>query len=314
MECIIWGTEATVVPKQGDYVELDSPRAGGRYQVTGTVVSNVGGLRPEQKTLLTTWLVKQRRAGVKVPVVDTFVLADLDKLIPPKMSARVDAAMLALAKELRMVGQRFQVSTTDPDKAARERTLRLMAETASLSAKEVIALFEMMAQRALLTQVSSAWFAIAAPGWDRIEELEAARPSTTQAFVAMWFDDSMMLAFKDGLAPAIRDAGYEPLRIDNKEHINKIDDEIIAEIRRSRFLVADFTCEPEKVRGGVYFEAGFAKGLDIPVFWTVQAESTKDLHFDTRQFAHIVWKDPPDLRKQLADRIAAVIGYGPLKA
>jgi hypothetical protein len=222
--------------------------------------------------------------------------------------------MLALAKELRMVGQRFQVSTTDPDKAARERTLRLMAETASLSAKEVIALFEMMAQRALLTQVSSAWFAIAAPGWDRIEELEAARPSTTQAFVAMWFDDSMMLAFKDGLAPAIRDAGYEPLRIDNKEHINKIDDEIIAEIRRSRFLVADFTCEPEKVRGGVYFEAGFAKGLDIPVFWTVQAESTKDLHFDTRQFAHIVWKDPPDLRKQLADRIAAVIGYGPLKA
>jgi hypothetical protein len=36
-------------------------------------------------------------------------------------------------------------------------------------------------------------------------------------------------------APAIRDSGYEPMRIDRKEHINKIDDEIIAEIRRSCF-------------------------------------------------------------------------------
>ena len=33
----------------------------------------------------------------------------------------------------------------------------------------------------------------------------------------------------------------EPVRIDQKERLNKIDDEIIAEIRRSRFLVADFT-------------------------------------------------------------------------
>ena len=38
-----------------------------------------------------------------------------------------------------------------------------------------------------------------------------------------------------------------------------------------------------------------------------------DIHFDTQQYAHIVWKDAADLRKQLADRIAAVIGYGPLK-
>ena len=126
-------------------------------------------------------------------------------------------------------------------------------------------------------------FAITANGWDRIEELEAARPSTTQAFVAMWFSDTMLPIFKEGLAPAIEDAGYEPLRIDNKEHVNKIDDEIIAEIRRSRFLVADFTCEPGKVRGGVYFEAGFAMGLGIPVFWTVRG-TTDDIHFDTRQY------------------------------
>jgi hypothetical protein len=57
-------------------------------------------LSAEQKTLLTTWLVKQRRAGVTVPVINEDVLADLDKLTPMKMSARVDAAMLAVVKAL----------------------------------------------------------------------------------------------------------------------------------------------------------------------------------------------------------------------
>ena len=110
----------------------------------------------------------------------------------------------------------------------------------------------------------------------------------------MWFNDTMLPTLKDGIAPAIRDAGYEPLRIDHKPHINKIDDEIIAEIRRSRLLVADFTCEPGKVRGGVYFEAGFALGLGIPVFWTVNEESTNTSTSTHGSTPHIVWKDAAD--------------------
>jgi hypothetical protein len=58
-------------------------------------------------------------------------------------------------------------------------------------------------------------------------------------------------------------------------HLNKVDDVIVAEIRRSRFLVADFTCEPGKVRGGVYFEAGFARGLNIPIIWTCRDTSPR---------------------------------------
>ena len=97
------------------------------------------------------------------------------------------------------------------------------------------------------------------------------------------------------------------------ENTNKIDDEIIAEIRRSKFLVADFTCEPGKVRGGVYFEAGFAMALPIPVIWTCAKKSFDDIHFDTRQYNHIVWNTPKELRTLLKGRIGAVIGDGPLK-
>lgn len=127
----------------------------------------------------------------------------------------------------------------------------------------------------------------------------------------MWFDDTMNDAWEKGFEPAIVDAGYKPLRIDRKEHINKIDDEIIAEIRRSRFVVADFTSKPKEARGGVYYEAGFAHGLNIQVIYTCRKDRFEDVHFDTRQFNHITWNTPEDLRTDLSQRISSVIGDGP---
>ncbi len=96
------------------------------------------------------------------------------------------------------------------------------------------------------------------------------------------------------------------MRIDNKEHTNKICDEIIAEIRRSRFVVAEFTGQ----RNGVYYEAGFAAGLGIPVICTCREDNIADLHFDIRQYNCIDWKTPEELFERLRNRILAVIGEG----
>ncbi len=147
-------------------------------------------------------------------------------------------------------------------------------------------------------------------GYRRIAE-QKINLDSAQAFVAMWLDDSMDEAFDNGVRLAIKDAGYNPLRIDQKPDIDKIDDEIIAEIRRSRFLVADFTHGEGGARGGVYFEAGFAHGLGIPVIYTCRNDMIDKLHFDTRQYAHIVWDTPEDLRSELKNRIIARIGEGP---
>ena len=136
-------------------------------------------------------------------------------------------------------------------------------------------------------------------------------PLADQAFVAMWFADETNDAFERGIQLAIEDAGYVAMRIDRKEHINKIDDEIIAEIRRSRFLVADFSQGEAGTRGGVYFEAGFALGLGIPVIYTCRESNKGDIHFDTRQYNHIFWETPEELRDALKHRILAVIGEGP---
>ena len=154
---------------------------------------------------------------------------------------------------------------------------------------------------------------LTAKGQMYLESFDAPNIDSKQAFVAMWFHDDTLDAYKKGIAPAIKGNGFNPFRIDHKEHNDKVCDEIIAEIRRSRFVVADFTCEKSKifrkfsVRGGVYFEAGFAFGLNIPVIWTCRKDAVDSLHFDTRQYNHIIWKDAADLKEQLTHRIAAVI-------
>ncbi len=169
----------------------------------------------------------------------------------------------------------------------------------------------------------SATLNITPTGWGRIEELSKIGRESRQAFVAMWFDPDMDKFYEDGIKPAIQEAGYDCTRIDTTEHNNKICDEIIAEIRKSRFVVADFTagcckkcdtCEERedckdmiRPRGGVYFEAGFAMGLDLPVIWLVRKEQIKQVHFDTRQYNHIVYESAEDLKQKLYNRIAATI-------
>jgi nucleoside 2-deoxyribosyltransferase len=116
--------------------------------------------------------------------------------------------------------------------------------------------------------------------------------------------------FNNGIEPGVRAAGYEALRIDRTEHNNRIDDEIIAAIRQTKFLIADFT----NSRGGVYYEAGFAKGLGHEVIWSVRDDHLHDVHFDTRQYNFIVWRadDLPSFAKALQNRIDATVGKGPL--
>jgi hypothetical protein len=150
------------------------------------------------------------------------------------------------------------------------------------------------------TRVTVRGFAVA-------EKLAQAVTASSQVFVAMWFNPELRQAYDLGFATGLVDAGYVPVRIDLTEHNRKIDDEIIAQIKRSRFVVADFTGH----RGGVYFEAGYALGRDMPVIWTCHKDDLNPLHFDIRQFNCIDWTSPGELAKRLQNRVEAVIGRGP---
>ena len=95
---------------------------------------------------------------------------------------------------------------------------------------------------------------------------------------------------------------------DEKKDANRIDDDILDAITQSRFVVADMTHGSDGVRGSVYFEAGFAHGLGLEVIYCCRRDCIDRLPFDTRQYHHIVWDTPQQLRTELAERISARVG------
>ena len=145
-------------------------------------------------------------------------------------------------------------------------------------------------------------------GYAYLDSLSSSVTSSQIGFCAMWFDKSVLSIWINAIEPAIKGAGYDPKRIDSHQHNNRIDDEIIAMLRRSKFIVADFTGQ----RGGVYFEAGFALGLGLQVIWTCKKSDLKEVHFDNRQYNFVTWEDDKlnEFKVALQNRIEATIGRG----
>ena len=90
--------------------------------------------------------------------------------------------------------------------------------------------------------------------------------------------------FNIDLKNAIESEGFEYVIVnqDNVEHNKSINDEIIVKLKTLRIVIADFTNH----RNSVYFEAGYAMGMNIPIIWTCQEGHEDDMSFDTRQFPH----------------------------
>lgn len=303
-------------------IQLGLERTDGSYEITEEASYSIKTLTDIERARLTTWLVDQRAQGDRIPLITEEVVeyARRAKSIP--VHDRADRLLRYLVSISDNIGEEVKIgceghrndygefvkSSVSPSE---ERT---MAWSESVSIEEVRFLIKYLANQGW---IEAKFFGpcnqckVMVDGYRHIAD-QSTNPITDQAFVAMWFDPSMDDAFSNGIELGIKEAGYVPIRIDRKDdHVNKIDDEIIAEIRRSRFLVADFTHGKEGARGGVYYEAGFARGLGIPVFSTCNKALEKELHFDTRQFKHILWENHDDLRKRLKEWIMAVIGEGP---
>ena len=336
-QCPIWRTVVDEPsPIAGDYTIVHSARAGGRYRISGSAAAEIeqARLSDRERAKLTTWIIEQGLLG-DLPEVTTTTLRVVKQRRNLQVYERADRLLRYFARSSDYIGTeiRFDLGI-GADLGSNDAML--LAASESLNADEVKFLIRCLEERRWVrgtwtsTEHERGIVGVTPEGYARLAELEQQTVVTSQAFVAMWFSHETNGAYSEGIEPAIRDAGYRSLRIDRKEHINKIDDEIIAEIRRSRFVVADFTAEvvkwdsggslssrePREVyvaRGGVYYEAGFAQGLNIPVIWTCRQDVINHVHFDTRQFNHITWVDPQDLYAKLKNRIGAMIGDGPLK-
>lgn len=335
-ECPIWGVDCIVRPFDVDtdphFVE-NSFRAGGDYEIFSNAREAIRKLDSSERARLTSFLVEQRRRGVAVPRITADEVRRAKESNPLLVPERAEELLRLLAKRSSSIGAVLEIFSLDLMRGeARDDfdvTQLAMAWSESTTDEELGFLTDYLANQGWITKDRQIIYRLGAqrshiidgeylcrvevPGYSRVAELTE-NPDSSQCFVAMWFDAGMNAVYEKGFRAAIAAAGYAPLRIDQKpDLIGAIDDAIIAEIRRSRFVVADFTHGASGARGGVYYEAGFARGLGLPVIFTCRKDMIDEAHFDTRQFNHILWEpeNPEDLREQLTNRIVAAIGQGP---
>ena len=296
---------------QEDKYFIDSPRTGGAYTITSDAESQLRYMSETKenqrvKARLTTWLIESRQSGEDYPFITNTIVEMVRNRRDLRPHERGDRLLRHFVEISQHLGDALRRATLNSPFIA------AISESSEIA--EVDFLIRYLGHRGyvddfrfngLLSHV-----VVSVDGFAKVADISE-NTDPAQAFVAMWFGDEVEPLFDVGMKPAIEAAGYRPMRIDQKPDANKIDDEIIAEIRRSRFVVADFTHGETGARGGVYYEAGFAYGLDIPVIFTCRADTLDKIHFDTRQYSHIPWTEPKDLIEPLKNRILARIGDGP---
>ncbi len=338
--CPIWGEDyrATILQDHNKWIKIvvkNSDRAGGAYEISEItseaqlsddqlsdldiqlqrLSAQICKLKDPEKARLTTMLVDQRIQGVECPRVTINLVNEAKNKPSLPVHKRAERLLRYFANKSNRVGDDLDIGdNSDP------MCQGAMAWSESTDWQEVLFLAEYLKKRGWIggalgdTLRSVGYLQVTVEGYGHIADL-ASNQDSAQCFVAMWFSEEMNDLYEQGIEPAIKTAGYTPMRIDKKPHANKIDDEIIAEIRRSRFLVADFTHGGDGARGGVYYEAGFAHGLNLPVIFTCRNDMVDKLHFDTRQYNHIIGEPEKfdEFRKNLTNRIEALIGEGPNK-
>ena len=307
----IWSTDTLALDVgQHDYQVYDSARCGSQYKITGSASRILQDVATNGRLLLAEY-IRRNRSGEPV-WIDSNTLERALQISPPSVSERIERGIEDLVRNCPEIGKQYGIGEGDSrSQLARDS---LMGATFSHASDEVLTYLREYEKVGYLSISDNESGNIVRIHLTLLSYQfgDEKRSNSQRVFVAMWFSDSMQGAFDGGIEPAIRDCGYRAIRIDQKEHNNKIDDEIIAEIRQSKFVIADFTSEPKEPRGGVYFEAGYALALGLPVIWTCKSDLIDQVHFDTRQFNHITWTDADDLKTKLINRIRATIGQGPL--
>jgi nucleoside 2-deoxyribosyltransferase len=316
--CPVCLTNGATLKNEGGGPKVVCMRCG-KFQVFEFPFQMLEKVSPSQRAKISGWV--RDNQGCQISSADLERLLDLPSL---SVGQKAERLMLFLAGRFSKpgafidLGLFFSLERIDSESQASDAEGRavgpeLLAVAWAEDNAELLYLVEEYLQNELgyLERNAKEYHRITPKGWAAIDALRKASPESRIGFIAMWFDHSVDPAHL-AIEAGIRSAGYEPLRIDRKEHNNKIDDEIVAGIRRSKFLVADFTGQ----RGGVYFEAGLAMGLGLPVVWLCRKDEVSQIHFDTRQYNCILWEPDKlaDLSKALQNRIEATIGRGPLTA
>ena len=261
------------------------------------------------KARLATLLMDRIKQGELIPVVDpTLVDYVCKKTKPLPVAKRARRLLRFVVESTSSLDESINVS----QHSTSERTL---GSCESTTITEVERLFQYLREVGFIEGTyASGYYRATVQGFETIEKEEHLSETSINAFVALWFDEStndLRIAIED----AIHQAGYKPFIVDDQAFDGLIDDAITAGIRAAKFVIVDLTHGKKGMRGSVYYEAGFARGLEKSVILTAQQDHVDDLKiaFDLNHYSIIKWskEDLPKFSKELRARIEALFGKGP---
>ena len=336
--CLIWRDfKAQIKQTASGSFRVKSQRAGGRYEITVEDADELVSLDDRARARLTTWIVNEQSSGVRWPNVTRDVICAAIEAPPLSPAECADRLLRYMADRIRRPNVstknrfvlRYRARPSRPRSvypmAISPETRLALARSESVSFDDIRTLIDYLQRREWIIgefgeiddeggnyvmQSNVFHCRVTVEGYSHLENL-APNANSSQIFVAMWLDTSVDAVFDKGIKPAINAAGYDEFRVDRTTGIDKIDDAVREEIRRSRLLIADVTHGENGQRGSVYYEIGIAHGIGIPVIFTCREDLVinNQLPFDTRQHTHIQWRTNQEhelinsLRSEIIERV-----------
>jgi nucleoside 2-deoxyribosyltransferase len=341
-KCPVCGSPA-IVYKSIKFKEIECYRCGRFILRTGwqdEVNPFTNDLSRDTRALISKWIYTQKEP----PTIDRDIAKNIAKHYLPNLKEKTDLFIERIASTNPFAGHHIDLNE-DNIKAALDileacdygsvkinesvkPVFKYFAHCFIYDTKEFRYIWKSLCDQNLLSEERPKK-EITPAGWEYIQQLRARNPKSKKAFVAMWFDDNLRSVYEEYISEAVKSCGFKAERVDYVEHNDLIIDRILSSINSSRFVIADFTGN----RAGVYYEAGYARGLNIPVIYTcnnswfnanhsttitvpidsssqsveVEASFGTQIHFDLLQQNFLLWENGEDLKEKLINRINATI-------
>lgn len=297
--CIVCDAPDTDTGEGSDSYQYDCPNCG-RYSLTGTAKAllgyrkNISGF-----TSKLSHEIRRMQRTNDWPEIHSNIITYVEKEGHfPSVSEQADNLILMLGK----AGVGVDVVTSYENSQARVGAetpggVRFIAD--ALSSKNLIE---------SSVSGSKVRMKLTFDGWQRHNKLTKETVSGSKAFMAMDFSNkSLSEIFINNFKPAVAEAGFDLVRLDENPKAGSIDERLRVELRRSAFIIADLTDS----NLGAYWEAGFAEGLGKPVIYTCEKSvfENKGTHFDTNHLHTVIWSsgEADEAAKDLKATIRATL-------
>ena len=177
-----------------------SDRAGGAYQIDIDAIHAIGEMQYPTKASLTTWLVDRRLQGDIEPRVTMETIEYIRRKTPLSVNERANRFLRFLVESINSVAENINEYVETDDAYAWSESVNFGETRYFLSYLEEMGWIRgRMLNRGFHGTITVA-------GYSQVEE-QRTNLDSSQAFVAMWFHESMNEVYEYGIKSGIKGAG-----------------------------------------------------------------------------------------------------------